>query len=276
MKITQGNINDRSCEQRKKSHTQLPKPGVAQEDCAFDGAMNALVPITDAAHLEDSYNATTAKDTTVPQLRSLGSSVFTLALGESMRQAAQILEKKFSTPYEVFGELTGLDATDKFLQALSDISGISVPEKYRRERRQLQDALLDTHFYFGCKRVSLALEPDLLWSTVHFLKSVGTQIHAAVTTTRSPLLEKLPIGSVTIGDLEDFEQLAVGSDLIIANSHAVESAKRLGIPIYRQGIPIFDRLGNGLFTKVSYRGTMKLLFDIGNLFLEQEEAKVKH
>lgn len=227
-------------------------------------------------HLEDSYSPITACGTSLAQLREIGSSSFTLALGESMRGAAQILEQQFGIPYEVFGELTGLEGVDSFLQALADISGMSVPEKYRRQRRQLQDAMLDTHFYFGCKRVSLALEPDLLWSTVRFLQSMGSQIHAAVTTTRSAMLEKLPVKSVTIGDLEDFEQLAPGSDLLIGNSHTVAIAKRLGIPVYRQGIPIFDRLGNGQFTKVGYRGTIQLLFDIGNLFLEEEEGKAKH
>lgn len=208
--------------------------------------------------------------TTWQQLQDIGSSAFTLALGESMRGAAQILEQKFNIPYEVFDELTGLEATDKFLQALADISGTSVPEEYEYQRRQLQHAMLNNHFYFGCKRVSLALEPDLLWSMVSFLLSMGSQIHAAVTTTRSPLLEKLPIPCVTIGDFEDFEQLAIRSDLLISNSHADAIAKRLKIPLFRQGIPIFDRLGHGQFTKVGYQGTMQLLFAIANLFLEQE------
>jgi nitrogenase molybdenum-iron protein NifN len=205
--------------------------------------------------------------TTVRQLRAIANSVFTVALGESMRGAARILSQKFCIPYEVFDTLSGLESVDKFLQALADISGVSVPEKYRRQRRQLQDAMLDAHFYFGSKRVSLALEPDLLWSTVCFLQSMGVQIHAAVTTTRSPLLDNLPITSVTIGDLEDFEQLAVGSDLLIANSHAVAMSQRLSIPLYRQGLPIYDRLGHIQLTKVGYRGTMQLLFDIGNLLL---------
>ncbi|ARV60578.1 nitrogenase iron-molybdenum cofactor biosynthesis protein NifN [Nostocales cyanobacterium HT-58-2] len=227
-------------------------------------------------HLEDSYSPITACGTSLTELREIGNSVFTLALGESMRGAAQILHERFAIPYEVFGELTGLEPVDSFLQALADLSGTSVPEKYRRQRRQLQDAMLDTHFYFGCKRVSVALEPDLLCSTVYFLRSMGAEIHGAVTTTRSPVLEKLPISSVTIGDLEDFEQLALGSDLLIGNSHIVPVANRLGIPLYRQGFPIFDRVGNGLFTKVGYRGTMQVLFDIGNIFLQAEEAKVQH
>ncbi len=46
---------------------------------------------------------------------------------------------------------------------------------------------------------------------------------------------------------------------LITNSHAVAIAQRLTIPLYRQGIPIFDRLDVNQFTKVGYRGTMQLL-----------------
>jgi nitrogenase molybdenum-iron cofactor biosynthesis protein NifN len=242
------------------------------------GLTPVIVPDLSASldgHLEDSFSATTGGGTTLAELREIGSSVFTLALGESMRGAAEILQKRFDTPFEVFQQLTGLDAVDNFLQGLSELSGTRVPEKYRRQRRQLQDAMLDTHFFFGRKRVSLALEPDWLWSTSCFLQTMGAEIHAAVTTTKSPLLEQLPVETVTIGDLEDFEELAAGSDLLITNSHGARVSKKLGIPLYRQGLPIFDRLGNGQFTKVGYRGTMQLLFDLGNLFLE-EESKVKH
>jgi len=193
-----------------------------------------------------------------------------------MRGAAEILQQKFDIPYELFPHLSGLDAIDNFLQALEDISACPVPQKYRRQRNQLLDAMLDTHFYFGRKRVALGLEPDLLWSTTCFLQSMGADIHAAVTTTKSPLLQQMPIDKVTIGDLEDLETLAVGADLLITNSQGKAVANRLGIPLYRQGMPIYDRLGNGFSCKVGYRGTMQLLFDLGNLFLEHEEEKAKH
>lgn len=227
-------------------------------------------------HLDSDYNTVTSGGTTLAELREIGCSVYTLALGESMRSAAVALESQFGIPYEVFPSLSNLDAIDNFLQGLSDLSGLPVPNKYRRQRAQLQDAMLDTHFFFGRKQVSLAMEPDLLWSTVYFLQSMGAEIQAAVTTTKSPLLEQLPVESVTIGDLEDFEQLAVGSDLLIGNSNVAAIARRLQIPLYRLGFPIFDRLGNGQRCTVSYRGMMQLLFDLGNLFLEQEESHAKH
>ncbi|KGF73794.1 nitrogenase iron-molybdenum cofactor biosynthesis protein NifN [Neosynechococcus sphagnicola sy1] len=227
-------------------------------------------------HLDDSSSSVTSGGTTLAELREIGSSVYTLALGESMRSAAVALESQFGIPYEVIPSLSNLDAIDDFLEGLADLSGSPVPAKYRRQRAQLQDAMLDTHFFFGRKRVSLAMEPDLLWSTVHFLQSMGAEIQAAVTTTKSPLLEKLPVETVTIGDLEDFEQLAVGSDLLIGNSNVAAIARRLHLPLYRMGFPVFDRLGNGQRCTVGYRGMMQLLFDLGNLFLEQEEAHAKH
>jgi len=193
-------------------------------------------------------------------------------LGESMRTAATILQERFGTYYQVFDRLTGLGATDLILQQLHQLSGVEVPEKYRYQRQQLQDAILDTHFYFGRKRVSLALEPDLLYSVAWWLSEMGVELQAAVTTTRSPLLEKLPIAEVTIGDLEDFEHLAAGSDLMATNSNGKRVAKKLGIPLYRLGFPILDRLGNGHRSIVGYRGTMELLFELGNIWLDAEES----
>jgi nitrogenase molybdenum-iron protein NifN len=226
-------------------------------------------------HLAETPSAVTSGGTTLAQLREIGSSVYTLAFGESMRNAAKVLEDRFNIPYEIFPHLTGLEAVDEFLQGLADLSGVPVPEKFRHQRQQLQDAMLDTHFFFSRKQVALAMEPDLLWAIVHFLQSMGCNIQTAVTTTKSSLLEKLPVETVTIGDLEDFEQQAMGADLLITNSNGSAISRRLEIPLYRLGFPIFDRLGNGQRCIVGYRGTVQLLFDIGNIFLERDEEKAQ-
>ncbi|MGK7913903.1 MAG: bifunctional nitrogenase iron-molybdenum cofactor biosynthesis protein NifEN [Synechococcus sp.] len=223
-------------------------------------------------HLSESYNAVTSGGTTVEQLRALGRSTFTLAIGHSMTTAAEILLSRFGTEYAVFDSLTGLEAVDGFLHTLSEISGQPVPASFRHQRRQLQDAILDTHFFFGRKRIALALEPDLLYSIAWWLTTTGAEVHAAVTTTKSKLLKNLPVESVTIGDLEDFADLAQGADLLIANSNAKAISEQLDIPLYRLGFPVFDRLGNGRRCTVGYGGTAQLLFDIGNLFMQADEA----
>ena len=228
-------------------------------------------------HLDDDYNSKTPGGTSLEQLQQLERSLFTIAIGESMRPAAETLQKRFGTHYEILPRLAGLAAVDQFLWLLAQVaytgdhlgqSTFQVPPKYQRQRRQLQDAILDTHFYLGGKKVSLALEPDLLYQTSWLLHEMGAEIQAAVTTTKSPLLNELPSDTVTIGDLEDLEDLASGSDLIITNSQGKNLAEKLYIPLYRMGYPIYDRLGNGSRCLIGYRGTMQFLFDIGNVFIE--------
>jgi nitrogenase molybdenum-iron protein NifN len=53
-------------------------------------------------------------------------------------------------------------------------------------------------------------------------------------------------------------------------------AERLGVPLFRAGIPIFDRLGAAHAVHVGYRGTMTLLFDLANMFLASHDADHHH
>jgi len=234
--------------------------------------------------VDEKYSSVTCGGTDLKDLKRLSDSIFTVAIGESMRSAAEILKTKFGTEYKLFPSLAGLSGVDRFIWQLARIvartsdphfiSPPRVPASFDRARRQLQDAILDTHFYFGRKKVCLALEPDLLYQTSWLLHEMGAIVSGAVTTTKSPILANLPTDTVTIGDLSDFEEMAVGADLLITNSHGKDIAKKLDIPLYRMGYPIFDRLGNGQRFTIGYRGTMQFLFDVGNIFLEAEETAI--
>jgi nitrogenase molybdenum-iron protein NifN len=98
---------------------------------------------------------------------------------------------------------------------------------------------------------------------------MGADIVGAVTTTKSPLLEKFPAEEVLIGDLEDLEQRAAGADLIVTHSQGRQASERLGVPLFRLGLPTFDRLGAAQEVSVGYRGTRNLIFAIGNIFIAQ-------
>jgi nitrogenase molybdenum-iron protein NifN len=218
-------------------------------------------------HIPTEFTPTSLGGISVEQIRRMGSACRTIAIGEQMRGAAITLEHHTAVPYKLFGRLTGLAANDDLMGFLSEISGVPVPKKYRRQRSQLIDAMLDGHFYFGGKRVAIAAEPDLLFATSHWLHEMGCKIQAAVTTEASPVLESIPVDEVLIGDLEDLELRSVGADLIATHSHARQAAERLQIPLYRIGIPVFDRLGAGQQVSVGYRGTRNLIFDVGNLLM---------
>ncbi len=127
--------------------------------------------------------------------------------------------------------------------------------------------MLDAHFHIGGRKLAIGAEPDLLFDLSSTLHEMGAKVTVAVTTTQSPVLERIPTEEVLIGDLEDLENLAKdrGCDLLITHSHGRQAAERLNIPFYRAGMPMFDRLGAGHQLSVGYRGTRDLIFEIANL-----------
>ncbi len=219
-------------------------------------------------HIPETFLPTTLGGTRLDELRSMGESAYTLVIGEQGRAAAAKLKDIAGVPYTVFDRLTGLKPCDDFLALLSRIANTEVPPRFKRQRSQLLDAMLDGHFHFGKKKVAVAAEPDLLYALTTFLTEMGAEIQVAVTSTESPLLNRVPADEVLIGDLEDFEQGAVGADLLITHAHGRQAAARLGIPFWRSGLPTFDRLGAAHKVSVGYRGTRNLIFEVGNVFIE--------
>jgi nitrogenase molybdenum-iron protein NifN len=220
-------------------------------------------------HVPADFSPTTNGGITTAQIASMGCSCWTIAIGEQMCGAAEALRSRTGVPFRLFDRLTGLASSDALIGFLAEITGRPVPQKIRRQRSQLVDAMLDGHFFFGGKRVAIGAEPDLLWSVGSWLTEMGCVIGSAVTTTHSPILERLPVETVQIGDLEDLERDAKDCDLLITHSHGRQAAERLHLPFFRMGIPTFDRLGAGHLVSVGYRGTRDLVFAIGNLFLAE-------
>jgi nitrogenase molybdenum-iron protein NifN len=207
--------------------------------------------------------------TSTGDLATLGEAAATLVIGRSLQRAADLLKARSGVPDYRFDHLLGLDACDAFTLALAEISGQPVPASVDRQRAQLQDAMVDTHFMTGFLRVAIAGDPDLLLALGQFLHGVGAEIVAAVAAARSEVLAELPAASVRIGDLEDLEHEARThrAQLMVANSHAVPSAERLQLPLLRAGFPQYDWVGGYARTWVGYRGARQALFDVANLFL---------
>ncbi|MBI1867249.1 MAG: nitrogenase iron-molybdenum cofactor biosynthesis protein NifN [Methylocystis sp.] len=218
-------------------------------------------------HIPEEFTPTTLGGVSRADIAAMGAAAWTIAIGEQMRPAAVLLEQRAGVPFVLFDRLIGLAPNDDFVSFLSRVSGRPAPNKVRRQRGQLIDAMLDGHFYFGAKRIAIGAEPDLLWSVGMWATEMGATLEAAVTTTASPLLEKMPIEQVLIGDLEDLEARAARADLLITHSHGRQASERLGVPLYRLGLPMFDQLGAAHEVTVGYRGTRNLVFAIGNLLL---------
>jgi nitrogenase molybdenum-iron protein NifN len=132
--------------------------------------------------------------------------------------------------------------------------------------------MLDGHFHFGNVRVALAAEPDLLWAAGMMLSEMGAELVTCVTTTKLAAA-----GTAAGGRSADrrpgrlrAQALAAGCDLLMTHSHGRQAAQRLGKPLFRIGLPLFDRIGNAHTCHVGYRGTRNFVYEVGNLLIEQQ------
>jgi nitrogenase molybdenum-cofactor synthesis protein NifE len=246
-----------------------------KEICEAFGLDPLVVPDISCAldgHIDETVSALAIGGIPVERIRLAGRSVATIYLGDSLAKAANTLKEKFAVPAYGFTSITGLAEADNFMATLGAIAGRPVPEKFRRWRSRLMDAMVDSHYQFGLKRIALALEADQLKVMSRFLHGMGCQIQAAVAATRVRGLDGLPTEKVFVGDLEDLEDVGKGADLLVANSNGRQAAAKLGIKAHlRAGMPVFDRLGAHQKVWVGYRGTMNLIFETANIF--QENAK---
>jgi nitrogenase molybdenum-cofactor synthesis protein NifE len=244
----------------------------------------SVLAIPDAAnaldgHIDDEVSPLSTGGIPVEAIERAGRSVATIYVGDSLARAARRLEEAYGVPAYGFTSATGLAEVDHLVATLSAVSGRPVPEGLRRWRSRLMDAMVDSHYQFGRKKVAVALEADQLKSMVGFLAGMGCEVTAALAATRTRGLDALPAERVFVGDLEDLEEAARGADLLVANSNGRQAATKAGVKAHlRAGLPVFDRLGAHQKVSVGYRGTMNLVFEVANLFQANaaEAQKLAH
>lgn len=223
--------------------------------------------------IDEGYSALTYGGTPVCLLREMRRSVATLVIGSSMEHAANLLQRRTGIPSHHFASLMGVENGDALTMALSEISGQPVPAALQRQRAQLQDAMVDGQFQIAGAKVAIAGEGDLLGMLGGFIQKLGAEVTAAVTPSRVPNLERLPISRVVVGDMADLEATAYeqGADLMMANSHGTDICARLGIPLIHAGYPQYDLYGAGARAWIGYRGSRQLVFDLANALARHHE-----
>ncbi|MDH3348753.1 MAG: nitrogenase molybdenum-iron protein subunit beta, partial [Desulfobulbaceae bacterium] len=222
--------------------------------------------------------------TTVAELRSTGDSIGTLALGEwCSADAARQLDKQHKVPCKVLDMPFGLKATDRFIDALRTVAGVTVPESLSTERGQLVDMISDMHQYFYHKKVALVGDPDQLIAMTEFLVSIDMCPVHIVTGTPGKKFEKrikeitkdmpFEVNVKAKGDLFLLHQWMKNEpvDVIIGNTYCKYIARDEDVPHVRWGFPILDRQGHQYFPTVGYKGGLRLLEKILTAILDRKD-----
>ncbi|MBF0507122.1 MAG: nitrogenase iron-molybdenum cofactor biosynthesis protein NifE [Nitrospirae bacterium] len=215
------------------------------------------------------FSALATGGTGLDEIKTMGNAEFTLAIGISMESPARRLKERFGIEYKVLESISGLGDTDLLMETLFLLSGSAVPAKHARQRRILIDGMRDAHLYFGGKKVCTALEPDLSVQTSRWLSEMGVEVVLSVIPQAATSEKDIMAEDVITGDLSVLRDGVCGRgkcDLLISNSHAEDTARQCGIPLYQLGFPLYKVFGGNSRTTIGYRGTLSLINDIANIF----------
>jgi nitrogenase molybdenum-iron protein beta chain len=225
---------------------------------------------------------------TVDAIRASGDSVGTLALGHTASsRAGCALEEKCGVPHQLLELPIGLQATDRFVDAMRIMAGVKVPDSITDSRGRLLDMMIDMYQYVNGKRVALYGDPDQLVSLTEFLVCLGMKPVYIVTGTPSTGFErrtKLALGDLAAGakvrrgpgaDMFLMHQWIKQEpvDLIIGNTYGKYIARDENIPFIRHGFPILDRVGHSYFPTVGYTGGMRLLEKILSVIMDKQDRE---
>ncbi|ASB48241.1 nitrogenase [Alkalitalea saponilacus] len=231
--------------------------------------------------------------TTIPELEKTGSANASIEFGTvfnrggksmhgSINSAGEWLQEKMLVTNHQLNMPIGIDASDKFMNILSEFSKSPVPEKHIKERGRLIDAYVDAHKYVFGKRAVVYGEEDFVIAISAFLKEIGI-IPVLVASGASSGVMKSAMNEITeqsdetiFADGSDFATMRemmqeLKPDIMIGNSKGYYIAREMKIPIIRIGFPIHDRFGASRMHHIGYRGTQELFDRIVNALIEYKQ-----
>jgi nitrogenase molybdenum-iron protein beta chain len=167
----------------------------------------------------------------------------------------------------------GVAGTDRFLMALSEITGRPIPESLKKERGRLVDAMADSQAHIHGKRFALYGDPDLTLGLTEFLLELGAEpVHVLSTNGNDDWVEKVqalldnsPFGKgchvYPKKDLWHMRSLLFTEpvDFLIGNTYAKYLERDTGTPLIRIGFPIFDRHHHHRYPIWGYQGGLNAL-----------------
>jgi nitrogenase molybdenum-iron protein NifN len=178
----------------------------------------------------------------------------------------------------------GIHETDRLFEALADITGRPMPEKYKKQRGRLIDAYADGHKYVSGMRAVIYGEQDFVCGMAAFAAEIGIipvlcasgaktgRLEKAIEAVVDPeVFEKIQI--MEGADFVDIEEMAAGLDpqIFLGSSKGHSISRKLGVPLVRAGFPVHDRFDASRLLHVGYRGAAQMFDRIVNTVIQTRQ-----
>lgn len=230
--------------------------------------------------LTDDVSFLPDEGTKVDEIKDSANSIATISLSKHATSAGAFLQKKCGVK-SISGPLpVGVRNTDQFIDYITKIKGIEVPESIQRDRGKMIDAIVDAHPYNYSRKVAIYGDPDVVTGMSRFVCELGMIPSIVCTGAQSSkfvedmenIAEENNISPVILAgrDLYDLHQQVKCQDieLLIGNSYGARIAEAENIPILRMGFPVYDRLGAQRISILGYKAGIRMVDTITNIMLE--------
>lgn len=207
----------------------------------------------------------------------------------SDNRAVDHLETKYNVPAKRVPMPIGLEYSDRFIFALSEIAGSDIPETYKKERGRLIDAMVDVHKYLYGTRVAIYGDPEMVLGMLSLSLENGMYPVLVAPSCKTPAFREHTqerIDAMNLDcDVKIFEGLDFDAfndavkdaepEILIGNSNGKYISQQMGVPLIRVGFPIHDRVGAQRILTMGYRGAMSMIDRITNTILEAKDIELE-
>lgn len=223
--------------------------------------------------------------TSLADLRTMAGAAATIQMSETIEDnisPGKYLETVFGVPLYNIPIPMGIEATDRFIRLLKELSGHMISPLLERERGRLLDCMIDSHKYNAEGRAIIFGDPEQVLAVTRTCGENGIVPVVVATGTRSRKLQALvdqllgeEAEKAKVMDEADFTAIRrMGSEraanIAIGHSDGRYLTERESIPLVRLGFPIHDRVGGQRLLSVGYVGTVMLLDRLTNTLLESK------
>ncbi|MFT8351529.1 nitrogenase cofactor biosynthesis protein NifB [Clostridium saccharoperbutylacetonicum] len=238
------------------------------------------------------YNRLPSNGTSIDEIGLMTGAKATIELTTFIKEEYSVgsyLEEEFGVKNYRINVPRGLRDTDSFLKVLAEVSGNSIPEKYKRERERYLDAMIDSHKYNAEARIAIFGEPDFVYSCARLAIENGSVPMLIATADVCPGLEaslrkevdelsnNLFADKCVILDRADFkviEKYVLEADVnvMLGSSDGRRIEEKHKVPLVRAAFPIHDRIGGQRILSIGYEGSLNLSDQIANVMLAKTES----
>jgi nitrogenase molybdenum-iron protein NifN len=198
------------------------------------------------------------------------------------------LNREFGVPLINLPLPIGLEANDRFIDVLGNISGTTIPETLATERGWLLDGMADAHKFNAEGRPVIYGEPELVYAMTRICNENGA-VPAVIASGSGnsrlahclePVLSGVEESPVFLEETDfaaiEAAALSSGANIAIGHSGGKFLTERHGIPVVRVGFPVHDRIGGQRILSAGYTGSLALLDRVTNTLLEAKYASYRN